>query len=286
MKILVIGGTGILGKEVVDIFKKTKGFDVYWTSRTGIGSSVLFNAINNDVDILIKRVSPDLVINATVVKRWRFRNYVKNALEMYIVNTRFPRTLSKLAVKHGFSLIHISTNAVFSGIKGDYRSKDFTFPISFYGFTKRLGESKNSRTMVIRTSFVQDRKIFKVESRENSANSSGHVGVISVFPKDRWSGVTSSILTNLILGIAQSPNFKHGLYHFVPIGSLSKLELMSWCNKTQGDGTQTILEKPRHWGRKQTLLSDLNESKQLWILAGFDHVPLISDVFISAEKAE
>jgi dTDP-4-dehydrorhamnose reductase len=286
MKILVFGGTGMLGKEVVDILKKTNGFDVYWTSRNGLGSSVLFNVINDDVAILIKRLSPDLVINATVLKHWRFGNYVKNALEMYLVNTRFPRTLSKLAVKHGFSLIHLSTNAVFSGFKGNYQLKDFTFPTSFYGFTKRLGESKNSKTMTIRTSFVQDRKISTAESLENSESSTDHVGVISVFPKDRWSGVTSSILSNLILGIAKSPSLKHGLHHFVPIGSLSKLELMSWCNRTQWDGAKTILEKPRLWRRRLTLLSDLNESKQLWNLAGFDRVPLISDVFISAEKAE
>ena len=61
---------------------------------------------------------------------------------------------------------------------------------------------------------------------------------------------------------------------------------MSWCNQAQGAGAKTILEKPRRWGRRLTLLSDVNESKQLWNLAGFDRVPLISDIFISAEKAE
>jgi dTDP-4-dehydrorhamnose reductase len=286
MRVLVLGGTGILGKEVVEVFKKTSGFEVYSTSRNGRESSISFNIIENDVTRLIEQIRPDLVINATVIKHWRIGNYIKNATYMFIVNTLFPHQLNRLAIRYGFSIIHLSTNAVFSGIKGNYQSKDFTLPASFYGFTKRLGEKKSSRTLIIRTSFVHDRGIIYTEQPEKLVGFGSSNGRINVYPKDRWNGVTHSILSSLILGIAREPTSIKGLYHFVPIGSLSKLELLSWCNRTQWNGAQLISKKPRRWGRKLTLISDSDESKRLWNLAGFDSVPFISDIFTSAEKAE
>jgi dTDP-4-dehydrorhamnose reductase len=286
MRILVLGGTGILGNEVVDVFKKSTGFDVYWTSRTGRGSSITFNVTSGNLTRLIEQVDPELVINATVVKHWRTGNLLRNAFEMYRVNSWFPRKLSRLALNYRFKVIHLSTNAVFSGIKGNYQPKDFPFPASYYGFTKRLGESQNFETLIIRTSFVEHRELWNSEKTNNSKNAIPSGKEIIVFSKDRWNGVTHSILANLILGMAKRSEFLHGLYHFVPIGSLSTLEFVSWRNKNQWSGMKNILEKNRIWKRKLTLVSDPADSLLLWSLAGYHHVPLINEIFTSVEKAQ
>ena len=286
MRILVLGGTGILGNALVDIFEKAAGFDVYWTSKTGRGSSITFNVTSGNLARLIEQVDPDFVINATVVKHWRAGNLLRNLFDMYLVNSLFPRKLSRLALKYRFKVIHLSTNAVFSGIKGNYRPKDFPFPASYYGFTKRLGESANSKTLVIRTSFVEHPEIWSSEKENTSAHAMLSGQEIVVFSKDSWNGVTHSILANLILGIAKRSEFMHGLYHFVPIGSLSKLELVSWRNKTQWNGMKIILEKNRIWRRKLTLVSNPTESLLLWNLAGYHRIPLISEIFTSGEKTQ
>ena len=286
MRILVLGGTGILGNEVVETLNKSSGFDVYWTSRTGEPSSIAFNVIGGNLAHLLDQVDPDLVINATVVKHWRTENLLRNAFEMYLVNSWFPNRLSKLALKYRFKVIHLSTNAVFSGIKGNYHPKDFPFPGSYYGFTKRLGESKNSKTLIIRTSFVEHRELWNNEKAIKCEQANLPDQKIEVFSRDSWNGVTHSILANLILGMAKRSEFIHGLYHFVPIGSLSKLELVSWRNKTQWNGMKIILEKKRIWRRKLTLISDPTESLLLWTIAGYHRIPLINEIFTSGEKTQ
>lgn len=286
MKVLVLGGTGLLGKEVVNLLKNSAGYDIYWTSRDGRDSSIAFNIIGGDITQLIHDVRPDLVINATVVKHWRNGSSAIRAREMFIVNSWFPRKLTRLAHNFQFNFIHISTNAVFSGFKGNYGTNDFTFPASYYGITKRLGECKSSRTLTIRTSFVQDKQILNNGQRKEAPINNSLKRKIKVSTKDIWNGVTDSILSNLILGIAKNSEFIFGLYHFVPAGSLSKIELLSWCNQNLWNGTITLEEKHRIWGRRLTLISQPDTSQLLWKLAGYNRTPYIGEIFTSAEPAQ
>ena len=43
----------------------------------------------------------------------------------YFLNAYFPHLLGKLGNEVGAKLIHISTDCVFSGIKGSYNEEDF-----------------------------------------------------------------------------------------------------------------------------------------------------------------
>lgn len=56
------------------------------------------------------------------------------------INARLPGELASLCAQRGIYLLHISTDAVFDGLRGDYREEDEPSPMSVYARTKLQGE--------------------------------------------------------------------------------------------------------------------------------------------------
>lgn len=56
------------------------------------------------------------------------------------LNAELPGRLAAEAAKRGLRFLHISTDAIFDGTKGDYVETDAPNPLSVYGKTKRLAE--------------------------------------------------------------------------------------------------------------------------------------------------
>jgi len=142
--ILITGGSGRLGSEILSINNKIQAprsceFDV---SNIELMSYYL---LNNNVDLIINCAA----ITDTVYCE-------KNVSKALYVNTAGPINLVALQEMYKFKLVHISTDYVFDGEKGDYKVTDSINPISNYSKSKAAGElavrmSKNS--LVIRTSF-------------------------------------------------------------------------------------------------------------------------------------
>ena len=70
--------------------------------------------------------------------------------EADLVNAKIPKNLSEFS---GY-LIHISTDQVYPGIRGNYEEND-SFPINEYGKSKLKGEKSlnNKKALIIRTNF-------------------------------------------------------------------------------------------------------------------------------------
>lgn len=58
------------------------------------------------------------------------------------VNVALPAGLARLAARHGFRLVHLSTDAVFDGQRGDYTEEDTPNPLSVYARTKWQAEQQ------------------------------------------------------------------------------------------------------------------------------------------------
>ncbi len=56
------------------------------------------------------------------------------------LNSEVPRLLARYVVRSGARLLHVSTDAVFDGLGGDYREEDAPNPLSVYARTKLEGE--------------------------------------------------------------------------------------------------------------------------------------------------
>ncbi len=165
MKILILGVTGMLGHTLFYYFSKNKLYDVYATERGKEDLNKYFSAImlqkvisnvNADeiqtVQKTIEMINPDLVINCIgIIKQL---DAAKDPLISISINSLFPHKLANLCAATNTRLIHISTDCVFSGRKGNYKDNDPSDADDLYGKTKYLGELKYDHCVTIRTSII------------------------------------------------------------------------------------------------------------------------------------
>jgi dTDP-4-dehydrorhamnose reductase len=97
-------------------------------------------------------VRPEVVVNCIgVVKQ---DAAAKDPYTSISVNALFPHQLVRAGREIGFRLIHLSTDCVFSGRKGNYTELDTSDAEDLYGRTKLLGEVDYENCLTIRTSMI------------------------------------------------------------------------------------------------------------------------------------
>jgi dTDP-4-dehydrorhamnose reductase len=242
-KILVVGASGMIGNALINFLSNIDKFSVFGTIRSldspiffkNFNNIKIFNTINleniNSLVSVINLISPDIVINCIgVVKQSK---EILNYYNTISLNSLFPHYLYTLSLKHRFRIIHISTDCVFSGSKGNYTERDFTDPNDLYGQSKLLGEIKSGDAITIRASLIGheiNRKQGIVEwflSQE---------GTVEGYKKAIFSGLTSTEFARIIYeNIIPNSNLR-GLYHVssVPISKHDLLILLkNIYNKTK-----------------------------------------------------
>ncbi|MBA4695774.1 MAG: SDR family oxidoreductase [Legionella sp.] len=163
MKVLILGGSGMLGHQLLTGLQKQH--EVRVTLRETIRtyqSYGIFDETNSyyGIDLIQKEAlddvivdfKPDAIVNAAgVIKQRQPTNEITEHLEM---NALFPHRLANLCKKFNIRLIHISTDCVFSGLKGQYTENDLSDAEDIYGKTKFLGEVLCDNVINLRTSFI------------------------------------------------------------------------------------------------------------------------------------
>lgn len=197
-KILVIGSKGMAGHMIKEYLSQ-KGYDVYGAFREKEEKNLEANEFYLDafdkekLEEILKKVKPDFVINCIGI----LNQFAENNPDIAIyVNGYFPHYLDRLSEKYGYKLIHITTDYVFSGKKGNYTEDDFRDADSYYGRSKAIGEVNNNRTLTFRTSIIGP-----------DINKDG-IGLFNWFMKQEgrikgysnvfWSGVTTLELAKAI----------------------------------------------------------------------------------------
>lgn len=163
MRILIFGGDGMLGHQLLKHLQPAH--DVKVTLRQDLVVYAPFKIFNrknvyDGIDIrslerlieVIIDFKPDAVINAVgIVKQ---RPYAKESIPSLEINALLPHRLAVLCKGIGARLIHLSTDCVFSGMKGNYIESDPSDAEDLYGKTKYLGEVHESNSLTLRTSII------------------------------------------------------------------------------------------------------------------------------------
>jgi len=111
-------------------------------------SAVDFETVSRAVD----QVRPDVVVNGIgIVKQ---DAAAKDPVASISVNALFPHRLAAVCGEVGARLIHLSTDCVFSGQKGNYSETDSPDPEDLYGRSKLLGELIGENCLTVRTSMI------------------------------------------------------------------------------------------------------------------------------------
>jgi len=164
MKVLVIGASGMIGSMVLRVLSEKKEWHVTGTVRNGdskrfflshIGERIVEGVDVEHPDALIKVLDatrPDVVINCAGLTK--HKPAAEDPLVTIPINTLMPHRLAGLCKLSGVRLIHVSTDCVFSGDKGNYSEKDFADARDIYGKSKALGEVIYPNTVTLRTSTI------------------------------------------------------------------------------------------------------------------------------------
>jgi len=163
MKVLILGGSGMLGHKAYQLF--SENFDTYVTFRNysaKLKNTKLYEVdhVLDNVDALdfkiveniINTIAPNVVLNCIgIIKQLP---EAQNAKKSIFINALFPHLLTECCEKIGTKLIQISTDCVFSGKKGNYSENDLSDATDLYGKTKFLGEIYYNNALTIRTSII------------------------------------------------------------------------------------------------------------------------------------
>ncbi len=164
MKVLVLGASGMIGSAMVRVLSDSDKFDVIGTLRSEMVRPLFpdfvaekmvsgVDLINPDcIPHLFRRVRPSVVVNcAGLTKHVPAGNDPLSALTM---NALLPHRLAEYCGMIGARLIHVSTDCVCSGNKGNYSEQDQPDAVDFYGKTKHLGEVLGQHCLTLRTSTI------------------------------------------------------------------------------------------------------------------------------------
>lgn len=150
-RVTVTGAGGMLGRAVVAAFHDA-GFEVIPLDHAALDVTDV-----GAVRRVTAEVRPRLVINcAAYTDVDRAESEPEKAMT---VNALGPRNLALACLDLGVELVHISTDYVFSGSKGEpYNVRDPCDPINAYGKSKARGEnhvrSLLSSSYIVRTSWL------------------------------------------------------------------------------------------------------------------------------------
>lgn len=231
--VLILGASGMLGNAAMRVFAEEPGYDVYGTVRNAasirffpepLRGRVVAGVEANSVDDLlgvVARFRPDTVINCVgVVKQFDASN---DPLVTLPLNTILPHRLARLCQAVGARLIHISTDCVFDGRRGDYREDDVANATDLYGRSKLLGEVYYRNAITLRTSII---------GHEMDGNHAlidwflSQRGSVNGFAKAIFSGLTTVELSRVIAQhVIPRPELS-GLYH-VSVDPINKHDLLS-----------------------------------------------------------
>ena len=233
-KILIFGVSGMLGHVLFNRISKNHNFEVFGTTRTTSRLSGFFSVdelarIRNGVDAdnfdtvvrAVASVQPDIIVNCIgLIKQIPIAT---DPLTAVTVNAQLPHRMSLIARTAKARLIHISTDCVFDGTKGNYTEQDPSDAKDLYGRTKFLGEVEYPHCVTLRTSIIGHELQSQYGLIEWFLNQTGSV---QGFTKAIYTGFSTIELAKIIIDYV-IPNEKlRGLYH-VSSSQISKFDLLN-----------------------------------------------------------
>lgn len=240
MRVLVLGASGMLGNAMVRVVSEKKDWQVFGTLRSEVAKrffspSVARNLRTNvdvykhdDIVHVIGQIRPDVVINC--IGLIKHQKGVNDPLSTILVNALLPHRLAELCVVAGARLVHISTDCVFSGVKGLYTEDDPADAIDGYGKSKFLGEVIGASAITLRTSIIGHELQSSYSLLEWFLSQEGKC---KGFSRAFFSGLPTTVLAEIVRDVVIPRPDLSGLYH-VGASPISKYDLLCLIARVYG----------------------------------------------------
>ena len=145
MRILITGGTGLLGKALIDTAGSNYEIIATYLDRCALSdtSQVRYRKIDTRDEErnlrLFMDFKPDVVIHAAGIGSPDYAEQHKD--EARAVNVGGTRTIIRNCEKFKTKLIYVSSNGIYAGDRAPYSETDDPRPINFYGRLKLESEN-------------------------------------------------------------------------------------------------------------------------------------------------
>ena len=228
MRILITGASGLLGLNLA--LETTRRHTVFGTVNHHSLKTDAFTVIQTDllvpgaVERLLDTTKPDWVIHCAALAN--LDACEADPLLAQQLNTELPRTLASYVARSGARLVHVSTDAVFDGLRGDYSEGDIPTPVGEYSRTKLEGElavaDADPTAIIARVNFygwsLTGNRSLAEFFFTNLRVHKRVMGFMDVF----FCPLLANDLANILVRMLESN--QSGLYHVVSSESLSKYD--------------------------------------------------------------
>ena len=280
MKILILGADGMIGHKMA---QSLSHFDLYLNSRSHSNylqehfpNSTLsnFDFLNQNIEDLIVKISPDYIINAVGIT---IRRGASDNKETNFLNSQLPKKIDFWCKENQKKQIHFSTDCVFSGEKGNYNDLDLPDAKDDYGSSKGKGEINSNSTLTIRSSMIGREINNKTELLEWVISNENKK--IKGFDNAIYSGVTTLWMSNTINEIIKNYPDLYGIYN-ISSPPISKHDLITKINTYFNLNIE--IERDSSYNSNKSLNSDRFFTKTNFKKPNWDE--MLSDLYLDSEK--
>jgi dTDP-4-dehydrorhamnose reductase len=246
MRVLIIGASGMIGSTVLRVLSAREGLEVFGSVRDD-GCRHFFNPsiakrVVSGVDIICQdalvrvfdQTTPDVVINCAGLTKHKPGS--EDPLFSVPINALLPHRLAHMCKLISARMIHVSTDCVFSGAKGNYLEGDFPDATDIYGKSKVLGEVNYPNAITLRTSTIGH----ELDSKHGLLDwflSQGDS--CKGFSRAIFSGLPTVVFAQIIRDVVIPHDELTGLYH-VAAKPINKFELLGLIAKSYQKNIEII----------------------------------------------
>lgn len=286
MRVLVFGGSGMLGSMVADVLSRDTRLEVFATARdedTVEKMEHLLPYVQWCTYCCAQYLQPlpgaDYYINCIGMTKPCIEEASPESLKTAIkVNSLEPYEIALRAEVHNARMIQIATDCVYSGKMGMYGESDPHDPLDVYGKTKSLGEVNAAHVINLRCSIVGPeamRRRFLLEWIRNQPKDETLEGFAHHF----WNGITTYHFAQLCHAIILEDLRLPNILHIVPFDRVSKLDLVGAIAEAYGRKDLNITETSARPIIDRSLVTENEEAHAaLWKAAGYTIPPTINQM--------
>lgn len=254
MKLLVIGSNGMAG-HIIAGYLKQQGHSIVTVARNNADYllniedieevKTFFTKLDNNFDFVINCIG--LLVKDSIDRPDRAA----------IINSWFPHYVEHVYKNTATKVIHLSTDCVFDGEKGEYIESDVHTEMNAYGSSKSLGEINNNKDVTFRMSII---------GPEIKTNGTGLLNWVVTctdlelqgWENAWWNGITTLQLAKCIQQYISNPVIT-GIYHLVNNkNKINKYDLLCKIN-TVYDLHKTIIKTQGPKAVNKILVDTRNE---------------------------
>ena len=226
MRVIVLGANGMLGAYVSSYLREIYA-EIITPTKDEFDIINQVTSSNFGHDLHLK--PGDIVINCAGIINKREDKILQGGETLFLresimVNSIFPQIMALYCRAHGARFIHVSTDCVFDGVKGNYDIDDKHNSQDIYGVSKSCGEPNSETCILIRTSIIGESKNGR-SLLEWLKTKTGQM--ITGYDNHKWNGITCLELAKQIHSILEQGK-ANGMFVITSPDSVTKYEL---CKK-------------------------------------------------------